>query len=465
MTTQIIDGAAKLPPHLPSRHPLGVLPEIRRDPIGFMERLVGRPEPVIGYRLGPKQSYLVKHPDGIKRVLQDNVRNYTKDHLSYTMVRWVGGNGLLTSQGDFWLRQRRIAAPAFHRQRIAAWGDMMVEETERMVAGWLPRAGETLNIADALTTLTLSIVGRALFGAHIADDTRAVSDGFHELSAQLVDRFRSGNVLPPRLPWGADRRWRRSMAEIDAVVYRIIDERRTSNTDTGDLISMLMLTEDADTGERMDDRQLRDEVLTMLLAGHETTAALLSWALAQLARSPAAAERLDDELRALPDRPLTTEDLPRLVYTRMVIDETLRLCPPVYLISRQVAEDDTICGYAVRGGSWLDLSPYVTHRSPEIWDRPNTFEPERFAPGRENDRPRYAYFPFLGGPRQCIGNTFALTEATLVLATIARTVRLTLPGDAAPLVPEPLITMRPKGGVWLRLGPIAPGRLSTDRHR
>ena len=295
--------------------------------------------------------------------------------------------------------------------------------------------------------LALGIVGDALFGADVGEQAAAVDRGFNVISAQVVDRFRSGNVIPPVLPTRSDRAWRAATAELDRVVYTIIGERRRSGEDRGDLLSMLMLARDEETGEQMDDRQLRDEVLTMLVAGHETTATALSWAWALLDAHPAVAARLHAELdEVLGGRRPSVADVPRLAYTRMVIDETMRLYPPVYILSRKVAADDAIGGYKIPGGSAVDISPYITHRHPDFWEEPERFDPERFAPERAAARHQYAYIPFSTGPRMCIGNSFALMEATLILATVARRFRPRLPDGQMP-APLPLVTLRPAGGL------------------
>lgn len=441
--------AARRAPGPRGRPLVGVLPEIRRDPLGFLARTHAAYGDVAAYRLGPIRSHLVAHPDGVRHVLQEHVKNYTKDHVSYGMVRWVVGDGLLTSQGETWLRQRRLAQPAFHRQRIAAMADMMVRRAEEMLERWGPAIGQgrAIDVGEEMMALALRIVGDALFGADVGPQTAAVSRNFNLLSDQVVTRFRTGNVLPPVLPTPYDRRWRAALREMDQVVYAIIAERRRRGEDSGDLLSMLMLAREEETGAQMDDRALRDEVITMLLAGHETTATALSWAWGLLDAHPAVAARLHAELdEVLAGRAPTAEDVPRLAYTRMVIDETMRLYPPVYILSRKVAAADTIGGYGIPAGSAVDISPYVTHRHPDFWPDPERFDPERFAPERAAGRHRHAYLPFSTGPRMCIGNGFALTEATLVLATVARGHRLRLAGGALP-APEPLVTLRPRGGM------------------
>lgn len=350
---------------------VGVLPELRRDPLAFILKMAREYGDVACYRLGPMPAFLITHPDGVRQVLQENVKNYTKDHFSYGMVRWVIGNGLLTSQGDFWLRQRRLAQPAFHRQRIGAMAENMITASQAVADSWETAAdsGQPLVIGNEMMGLTLRIVSEALFGSNVAHGA-VVDQAFGELNRQTIERFRHLNVIPPVLPSSYDRRFRAALADLDKIVYAIIAERRASSEDRGDLLSMLMLTRDEDTGDTMDDRQLRDEVLTMLLAGHETTATVLSWAWALLAQHPTVAAKLHAEIDALGPRSLTAADLPQLGYTRMVVDEVMRLYPPVYVFSRKVMHEDVIGGYRIPAGSWVDISPYATHRHPVFWEQP-----------------------------------------------------------------------------------------------
>ncbi|GAB4450104.1 MAG: cytochrome P450 [Chloroflexi bacterium OHK40] len=450
MTTTALD-ASRVPPG-PRGHPaLGILRPLRQDPLGFLMQTFTTYGDTVRYRIGPIRSTLIAHPDGVKHVLQERVKNYTKDHLSYTMVRWVAGDGLLTSMGDTWLRQRRLAQPAFHRQRIAAMGEMMVRRSQETLAEWEALAGHEVDVGDAMMRLALRIVGDALFGTSVDAQAEAISHNFHLISDQVVTRFRSFNLIPPVLPRARDRAWRQARAALDRVIYGMIAERRARDEDRGDLFSMLMLARDEDTGERMSDRQLRDELLTMLVAGHETTATALTWAWGLLDQHPEAAAKLHAELDSvLGDRPPTVADLPRLAYTRMVIDETLRLYPPIYIFSRAVQHADSIGPYHIPRGSSVDISAYVTHRHPAFWPDPERFDPERFTPERVAARHKFAYIPFSSGPRMCIGNTFALMEATLALATLARRLTLRRPGGTLP-APEPLLTLRPLGGLRMRV--------------
>jgi cytochrome P450 len=432
---------------------MGVLPEVRRDALGFLTRTSRAHGAVARYRLGPLRSYLVTHPDGVKRVLQDNVNNYTKDHISYSLVRWIGGNGLVTSQGDFWLRQRRLAQPAFHRQRIGAMAGMMTRATQELLERWesVAAQGQPLHVGPEMMGLTLRIVGDALFGTNVSEKAAVVGQAFDVLNAQVVDRFRTFNVIPPVLPTRANRIFRSSIKTLRGVVGEMISERRKSGEDRGDLLSMFMLARDEETGAQMDDTQLIDESVTMLVAGHETTATTMSWIWTLLHQHPEVEAKLHAEVdNVLAGRLPTLEDLPRLPYSRMVVEEALRLYPPLYVLSRKVREDDELCGFHIPGGSSVDLSPYATQRLPEFWEEPDQFRPERFTPEQVARRPRFAYFPFIAGPRQCIGNTFALMEAQLITACISQRFRLRMVPGYTP-TPEPLITLRPTGGLPMHL--------------
>jgi len=435
----------RLPPGPRGLPLLGVALDVQRDVLGWNLRTALEYGPVVQYRFGPLRSYLVTHPDGLKHVLQDNVKNYTKEHFGYAVIRRIVGEGLFTSEGATWLKQRRLAQPAFHRARISAMGARMVQAAAELAEQWAAsaRSGERRLAVNDMMELTLRIVGEALLGTGMREETRAVAESFTLINAQTVERFRAFRLLPPVLPTAYDRAFRDAHRTLQEVVARIITKRRERMEDQGDLLSMFMLAKDEETGEQMDDAHLSNEVLTMLLAGHETTANLLSWVWVLLHQNPEAEARLHAELDAvLGGRLPTVEDVPQLLYTRRVLDETLRIHPPIYSIVRKVVADDVICGYQVRGGSSLYLSPYATHRLPEFWPDPERFEPDRFTPEQVAARPRYAYFPFLGGPRQCIGNTFALMEGTLILATLAQRFRPRMVEGYTP-ERETLLTLRP----------------------
>lgn len=453
-TTAVRDvpAAAVRHPHPPGPRACATLRTLRaleRDPLNFLMANRRQYGDIARSRFFFWNVYQLSHPDHVKHVLQDRHTIYTKDTFDYRMLKPLVGNGLLTSDGAFWLRQRRLMQPAFHRARVEAFGRVMVERTLKMLQRWERRVdrAEAIDIVPEMSRLAMEIVTRALF----ATDIDAAADRIGR-AATLLNRYVSEHMtslifLLSSARWRGNRSARTAMATLRRAVDEIIAEHRRHGEDRGDLLSMLLLARDEETGEGMSDRQVHDEVLTLLLAGHETTANALSWTWYLLSEHPDVAERLQVEVaRVIGDRPPSMDDVARLTYTRMVLDESMRLYPPAWATSRAPAEDDEIAGYHIKRGSMLLLSPYVTHRHPDFWDVPDRFDPERFTAERSAGRPRFAYFPFGGGPRQCIGNTFALAEAILVLAAVVQRYRLTLV-SGHPVVPEPLITLRPRFGL------------------
>ena len=413
---------------------------MRRDPLREFLKAFNDFGDVVRFRFGPMVGHLVSSPEGVNHVLAENNKNYGKQTRGYAALRYVLGNGLLTSEGAFWKRQRCIAQPAFHRQRIAGFAAAMVRAAAECAQA--QKRGQVVDVHHEMMRLTLRIVGETLLGYDPSGDADEVGSAL-ALLLRIVNQ-RTARVIffaRPVLPTPENLRVRRSLAALDSVVLRMIAERRKSPGD--DLLSMLMQARDADTGEAMDDRQLRDEAMTIFLAGHETTANALAWTWLLLSRSPAAFRELREELAAvLGGRDPTADDLPRLRFTRMVLEESLRLYPPAWIIARSASGPDEIGGYEIPAGSIVFVSPWVVHRHPKYWNDPEGFDPHRF--GREP--PRGAYFPFGGGPRQCIGNGFAMMEAQLVLATIAQRLKFELvPGH--PVEPEPSITLRPRHGL------------------
>ena len=441
-----------MPAGPPGNPVLGNLRALQRDPLGFMLDANRRYGDIVRYRIATLRAFLVIHPDYVKRVLQDNHTNYTKDVLDYRVLKWIVEEGVLLSDGPLWLRQRRLMQPAFHRQRIAAMGAMMARCASDLADVWDGQAtrDSPLAIEDEMLSVALRVVGLALFTQELSGAVATVGRTFSSLSHDLIARFRSAMFLPPVLPTRRDRAFRANRQELDRVVNGIIAERRASGDDKPDLLGMLLAARDEETGDGMNDEQLRAEVKTLLLAGHETTANALTWTWYLLSQHPEAEAKLHAELdMVLAGRTPTIEDLPRLAYTRMVIDETLRLYPPAWIVARRATAADTFGPYALPAGANVVISTYVTHRHPQFWEEPARFDPERFSPERAEKRHRYAYFPFGGGPRQCIGNTFALMEAQLILATLAQRYRLRLvPGH--PVEPQALITLRPKHGMAMR---------------
>jgi cytochrome P450 len=422
--------------------------EMRADPLGFVGRLFGDYGDVSLLRMGPVQAYMFFHPDDVKHVLQERHTNFVKGPI-VGRVKILIGEGLFTSEGDFWRRQRRLAQPAFHRERIAGFVDTMVRCTAERLDAWEPRvaSGASFDVAAEMSALTLTIVGRALFGRDLSGEAAAAGAALATTLEFCAERALSYLTPPLFVPTAKNRAFKRARRVLDELVYAMIEARRRSGEEHGDLLGMLMAARDEETGERMTVRQLRDEVITFLLAGHETTAVALTWTWYLLSQHPEIADRLQREVTAaLGTRPPTLADLPNIPFARMIVEEAMRLYPPVWGIGRQTIAPDRIGGYQIPAGAVINLSPWITHRHPAFWDDPDRFDPERFTPERVRARHRFAYFPFSGGPRLCIGETFALVEAQLIVAMMAQRYRLALvPGTV--VRPEPHLTLRPHGGL------------------
>lgn len=385
---------------------------------------------LVTYRLGGELVFLVSDPNHIKDILVTHNRNFTKSRGLERTKRLLG-NGLLTSEGATHLRQRRLMQPAFHRERIAGYGRTMAEYADRTRTRWTD--GATLDVAQEMMRLTLSIAGKTLFDVDIERQAAEVGRAMNDVMESFWTSMLPFPDLLERMPIPRLRRARAARGQLDAIIYGMIAERRASGRDHGDLLSMLLNAQDEDDGGGMTDKQVRDEAMTILLAGHETTANALSWALHLLARSPVEQERLAKD----PDG-----------YASAVWRETMRLYPPAWVVARRLTQDRVVCGQSLAAGSMLLLSPWVVHRDPRWWPEPETFRPDRWLTD-DPERARYAYFPFGGGPRQCIGNHFADLEGTLVLGAVARRWRLA-PTATAP-VPQPLVTLRPRDGVLVNV--------------
>ena len=443
----------KSPPGPGSRPPLDDLRTLRDGPHAFLLQIAHQYGDVVRYPVGPLAVYLVVHPDGVKRVLQDNAKNYSKDTFQYNLLSSITGRGLLTSDGDFWLRQRRLAQPAFHKQRIAGFSGLMTGCAERMLTHWAGSAarGEPIDVAAQMMHVALQIVGKALFSIEIGDEADELAQATLVVLDHIVGRARTFGMVPQWLPTPGNLHYRRALRTLEGAVNTTIASRRRDAGDAADLLGMLMSARDPDTGAGMTDRQLRDEMMTLLIAGHETVASALAWAWYLLATDPAAEAKLHAELAAvLGGRAPEVDDLPDLRYTLAVFEEALRLYPPAWIITRKALADDEISGYRVPANALVVASPYVTHRQAAVWNNPESFDPDRFTAEQVAARSRFAYYPFGGGPRFCIGDQFALTEARLIIASVAQRYRLRLvPGP--PIAVEPGVTLRPKHGLMMRL--------------
>lgn len=433
---------------------VGVLPEIARpetrfDVVREYQRQYGD---AIHVKLGFKNSYLLAHPDYVKHVLVDKRENYPKS-ATYDEIKAFLGNGLLTSEGDFWLRQRRMMQPHFHLKAIARLADQITELTGELLTDWTHRAaqGEEVESAHEMMRLTLRVVARTLLGVDASGAAEVVGRELPFVLEHTANRTLSLWAPPRWWPTPNNRRFQRALSALDAEVYGLIDRRRQEGGSHGALLDMLLAARDEETGTGMTDLQLRDEVMTIFLAGHETTANALTWTFYLLSQHPEAARRLEEEVDAvLGDRRPTFDDLPKLAYTGRVFEEAMRRFPPIPYIERVAVADDVIGGYHIPAGAEVGLNIGLVHHHPEFWDDPDTFDPDRFLPERVAERHRFAYLPFGGGGRVCIGNNFAMMEGKLVLAMIAQRFRLHLrPGH--PVLREPTLTQRPKHGMPLKL--------------
>ncbi len=393
------------------------------------------------------QQWIVTHPDLIHQILVTDASKFIKDAAYSDEKRGLArflGNGLLTSDGEFWKRQRKLVAPSLHTRRIEAYAQTMVDYTLKMLDGWQDKA--RLDISQEMSALTMQIVAKTLFNANVVEDIAAVNSSMATLQKASGDM----TLLPEWVPTPIKYRSRQAVSVLDRIVYGFINERRASGEDKGDLLSMLLLAQD-DDGNGMSDKQARDEAVTLFLAGHETTANSLNWTWYLLAQHPEVEAKLHAELDSvLAGSPPSLDDLKNLPYTEMIMKESMRLYPPAWSFSREATEDIQLGDYIIPKGTVVAILNYFTHRDPRWWDDPEAFVPERFSPEREKDIPKYAYVPFGGGPRVCIGNSFAMMEGRLLLATMASRYSLTLqPGQKVQT--QPLITLNPKNGLPMTL--------------
>jgi len=423
---------------------LGVMSEFSRDTFGFIERCRDFGD-VVSMRFLYLTAYFLYHPNDIEYVISTNAKNFIKSRNQRSpLFRRLVGNGLLTSEGEVWKRQRRLAQPAFHRNRINAYAETMADYARRMISTW--RAGEVRDIHRDMMRLTLEIVVKTLFNADVSADADKVGRVLSRIVTPFAGQATIKWIMDNRLPTITHRRFNRDAREIDTIVYRIIEERRRRGRDEGDLLSMLLKAHDED-GSHMKDEQLRDEVMTIFLAGHETTALTLTWAWYLLAQNPETEKKFHAELaEVLAGRLPTMEDLSRLQYTEMIAKESMRLYPPAYALGREAVKECAIGGFRVPAGAQVFMFQWVTQRDPRFFPEPEKFYPERWTEDFTNSLPKYAYFPFGGGPRACIGNYFAMMEVVLLLATIGQRFRFSLLADH-PVNLMPAMSLRPADGI------------------
>src|ERR1700754_2759314 len=439
--------------------------ELRRDALGTYERAHREHGDVVRFVLGPPTRrtafYAFFHPDAVRHVLATEADRYRKDNRFYQELRWALGDGLLTSQDDAWLRQRRFVQPLFTRRRIAGYAASMAEEARGVTERWRPQAaqGRPVDVHAEMSRLTLRVVGRLLFGADVERAVPVVASTFPTLGGYARMRAFSPVTLPRTWPTPANRRAARAQAAIHGVCHELIASRRTAGSAGEDLLSLLVAARN--DGAQLDDTEIRDQVLIFMLAGHDTTAIALTFALQLLGRHPEAQRRVRDEIDAvLGDRSPTAEDYAALAYTTMVLKEAMRLYPPAWAVGRRTADGDPIAGHDLPPGTYVVFPPWVTHRHPGFWEQPERFEPERFTPEREATRHRHAYVPFGTGPRACIGQYFSMLEAVIALAVIIQ--HYELEATSAQIALDPGITLHPAAPVPCRLTPRA---RATERHR
>jgi cytochrome P450 len=446
--------SAALPPGPRGAPLVGSALDLRRDVLGTYERARQAYGDVVRFVVGPPglraTLYAVFHPDAVRRVLSGEADQYRKDNRFYEELRWALGDGLLNSQDERWLRQRRFIQPLFTRRRIAGYAQSMADEAVDLVARWRPAAAgaHPVDLHGEMSRLTLRVVGRLLFGSDVERAVPVVAHAFPILGAYARGRAFAPARLPRSWPTPSNRRAVRAQIDVYGVCDELIAQRRAAPGGGEDLLSLLV--DARDRGEQLDDAEIRDQVLIFLLAGHDTTAIALTFALHLLGRHRDAQRRLRDEVEAvLGDRTPTAEDVEALAYTTMVLKEAMRLYPPAWGLGRRTTTGDRIDGCYIPPGADVAVSAWVTHRHPGFWEHPERFEPERFAPEREAGRHRHAYFPFGAGPRACIGQYFSMLEAVIALAVIVQHYELASTTARIPLAPR--ITLHPAVPVPCRL--------------
>jgi cytochrome P450 len=429
------------------------LAEFRKDPLGGFFRAALTYGDVVRYR-GVWVSHQLSHPDHIQHVLQGNVANYRKGR-GYKILKLSLGEGLLTSEGALWQRQRKMTQPSFQGQQVASFVPTMAENALTMLRRWEERAkqGEVFDVVPDFMRLTLNIAAEVLFTTNLEADAESIRRTLDIGRDYSVER--AWSIFPPPLsfPTKRNREYRGALANIHGIMDRIITERRKAPARIADLLTMLMEARD-ENGAPMSDKQLRDEVITLLTAGHETTTLALAWTCFLIATRPDVMERMTAEAAFLNGRSPSYDDLMKLRYSRMVVEESMRLYPPVWTLARTAVTEDEIGGFPITAGSEILIFPYITQRHPKWWQAPDVFRPERFAPENSAARPRYAYLPFGAGPRTCIGLNFAMTEILVALTLLLQRFRLKLAIDPAEVHPDPSVTLQPRPGVPVRLEKI-----------
>jgi cytochrome P450 len=440
----------RVPPGPPRRAAPGILRKLRADRLGLMTEAVREYGDAVRVAIGPKTLYIFNHPDHAKHVLADNAANYHKG-IGYTEAKRALGDGLLTSEGALWKEQRRTIQPVFQHKRIAAQADVIIDEALRLVERLAVHrdTGRPADVLSEVTALTLGVLGNTLLDTDLSAFD-AVEHSFEAVQDQAMFEMETLGMVPRWLPLKGQRAFRSAREHLQHVVGLLVAKRKAEPSATGDdVLTRLIASTAKETDKRVGDRRMRDELVTLLLAGHETTASTVGWTLDLVSKHPEVRDRLHEEAVAVyGDRRPAYEDLTRLRYTHMVLQEAMRLFPPVWILPRRALADDEVGGYHVPAGSEVLICPYILHRHPRYWPEPNRFDPQRFDPDVPSDRPRYAHIPFGAGPRFCVGNHLGMMEATFIISSLMRDLRFdTVPGFA--VKPEPMMSLRLGGGLSL----------------
>ncbi len=431
---------------------LGSLLEMNKDVLGF----IGEQRKLLGYIfyvdvLAFKVLVIIR-PDYIRHVLQENNKNYVKS-FSYEVLKLFLGNGLLTSEGDFWRKQRRLAQPAFHKEKLVEITKQMSLSSEKLAAKLetVKQQQKEIDITEYMNEVTLDIVAAALFSSNVSDKMEIIRNSLTVANEFAISRIKKPIGWPLWMPVPSNLNFRKAGRELDNIIYSFIESRRNEKEKPNDLLSMLMDAVDEETGERMSNLQLRDECMTIFLAGHETTSLALSWFWMLMDEHPEEENKLREELKTvLNGRTPEFADIPKLKYTKQLIEETMRLYPPAWTIGRKSLQADEIDGYKVSPEQNMMLMTYQVHRHPDYWSEPDKFMPERFSDENAKHIKKFAYFPFGGGPRLCIGNSFAMMEMQLVIATLAQRFKFRRT-ETHEIIKDALVTMRPKDGIKMRI--------------
>jgi cytochrome P450 len=436
----------RVPPGPPRREAPRILRKLRADRLGLMSEAVREYGDAVRVAIGPKTLYIFNHPDHAKHVLADNAANYHKG-IGYTEAKRALGDGLLTSEGALWKEQRRTIQPVFQHKRIAAQADVIIDEALGLVERLGAYQGRSVDVLDEVTALTLGVLGSTLLDADLGA-YESIGHSFEAVQDQAMFEMETLGLVPRWLPLKGQRSFRHARADLDRIVGLLVERRNANPSESGDdVLTRLIDSTAKEEDQRVGDRRMRDELVTLLLAGHETTSSTVGWTLNMVSRHPEVRERLHREaVEVFGDRRPAYEDLHGLRYTNMVLQEAMRLYPPVWILPRRALADDEVGGYHVPAGADVLICPYTMHRHPRYWPEPERFDPQRFDPDATTDRPRYAHLPFGAGPRFCVGNHLGMIEATFIISTLMRDLRLErVPGTE--VRPEPMMSLRLGGGL------------------